>query len=189
MPARHNTKQMKKSHGTVALYRTMTSQSSVVKQLLTGYVSLVSTGSNGTVTPISYVSSCGGWAGYAADYNNFRVLAARCQYVPYYGRSATNGAGIGVVCVYNGGLASTTPSAPASQAAITDQHDDYRFVSPGKHFQLDWSPVGLVQKQLTTTATPATIAPFGGFLFRFENCATATLGQFYFQFVVEFTRA
>lgn len=181
-----------KSSNQVALFRSVQGQGATTKQLLTGYLGIVTASNiNGTVVPNSYVTSCTGWAAYAADYNNFRILGARFTYMPHYGRSSAFGSGDGVAAVYNGSAAGATPGAPTSMPDVTTLHDDYRYVFAGKPFTVEWRPLTLIQKQYCTTATPATIAPFGGFLLRLQGLSAGTveIGYLHVQYVVEFSRS
>ncbi len=178
----------RKNKGSV--FTSIKSQGATVRVLSTGYFNVVIAGTtNGTVVPNSYVTSTTSWSQYASDYTQFRVLAARLQYVPFFGRSLAAGAGAGVAAAYNGGLSSAIPSAPASPPDVTAYHDDFHFVYTGKPFTLLWKPVSVVQRQLCSTGTPATIGAFGGFLIRFEGCTAGTVGYFYLQYVLEFTRS
>lgn len=191
MPQTKRNKQSKASNS-LTVFRSIKSQSATTRQLLTGYLGIVTAGNiNGTVVPNSYVSSCTNWAAYATDYNNFRVLGARYNYMPHYGRSSAFGSGHGVAAVYNGSAASATPGAPSSFPDITSVHDDYRFFFAGKPFQLEWKPVFANQKLFCATATPATIAPFGGFVLRLQGLSAGTveIAYLHIQFVVEFSRS
>jgi len=185
-----NSKRNNKRSVNQGIFKSVQAQGAVSRALLTGYVNVVIAGTtNGTVLPNSYVSTTTNWAAYAVDYTQFRILCARLQYLPFFGKGNPAGAGAGVAAVYNGGLASAIPGAPASPPDITAYHDDYQFIHTGKHFTLTWRPVTLVQKQSCATSTPGTVAPYGGFLTRLEGSVAGTVGFFYVQYVVEFFRS
>jgi len=187
---RSNLKRASRKNHKSSLFSSIKAQGATVRVLSTGYINVVVAGTtNGTVIPNSYVTSTTFWSQYAADYTQFKVLAARLQYVPFFGRSSSAGAGAGVAAAYNGGLASAIPSAPSSPPDVTAYHDDFHFVYTGKAFTLVWKPVSVVQRQLCSTGTPTTIGPFGGFLIRFEGSVAGTVGYFYLQYVLEFTRS
>jgi len=181
-----NRKTARKSNA-VTLFRPLRSQSASVKQLLTGTIAVVvSSNANGTVIPNSYVNSCTGWASYAADFLEYRVLAARVFYLPFSGRSGSLGTGSGLAAVYNVGSGGTSPAAPTSLGGVTDYHDDYVPIFAGRPFMLSWKAFTIAQKQQISISS---VTNNGGFLTRLEGCTNGTIGNFIVQYVVEFYRS